>query len=126
MDSIEKIIELGKLGYSRDEISALMAVNTEGKKGPIEEPKKAEMPKAEIKEPSTITDDKTQLAQSEQITKTEDNSKVMSDEQFTKLLQTISAGNANIDVPPTVSLEDVLAKHYVSMFGGKPEETKKE
>ena len=42
----------------------------------------------------------------------------MSNEQFTALLQSINAGNASIDLPPTYDINNVLADHYKTLMVG--------
>ena len=47
-----------------------------------------------------------------------DNSVSMSNAQFTALLQSINAGNASIDLPPTYDINNVLADHYKTLMVG--------
>ena len=47
-----------------------------------------------------------------------DNGVSMSNEQFTALLQSINAGNASIDLPPTYDINNVLADHYKTLMVG--------
>ena len=47
-----------------------------------------------------------------------DNGVSMSNAQFTALLQSINAGNASIDLPPTYDINNVLADHYKALMVG--------
>ena len=47
-----------------------------------------------------------------------DNGVSMSNAQFTALLQSINAGNASIDLPPTYDINNVLADHYKTLMVG--------
>ena len=52
------------------------------------------------------------------VAQTTDNGVSMSNEQFTALLQSINAGNASIDLPPTYDINNVLADHYKTLMVG--------
>ena len=47
-----------------------------------------------------------------------DNGVSMSNAQFTALLQSINAGNASIDLPPSYDINNVLADHYKTLMVG--------
>ena len=53
-----------------------------------------------------------------QPTVAQQNGVAMSNEQFTALLQSINAGSASIDLPPTYDINKVLADHYKTLMVG--------
>lgn len=113
--TLDEIITLGKMGYTKEEIEKLSLPTKEepmkeapgldgvqlseeqlskllslGKEVPKEEPKEA--PK-------------------------ENTSTTLSNEQFDILLQKLRANGANIDVPKTPDIQEKLADHFKSLFG---------
>ena len=92
--TINDIVALSNAGFSKAEILALTA---------------QVQPTAQVKP--------TDQVQSTAPTQT-DNGVSMSNAQFTALLQSINAGNASIDLPPTYDINNVLADHYKVLMVG--------
>ena len=87
--TINDIVALSNAGFSKAEILALTAQPT------VAQPTVAQHTVAQT-----------------------DNGVSMSNAQFTALLQSINAGNASIDLPPTYDINNVLADHYKTLMVG--------
>ena len=94
--TINDIVALSNAGFSKAEILALTSQSTVAQ--PTAQPTVAQ-PTAQ---PTAQTD----------------NGVSMSNAQFTALLQSINAGNASIDLPPTYDINNVLADHYKTLMVG--------
>ena len=92
--TISDIVALSNAGFSKAEILALTAQPT------VAQPTVAQ---PTVAQPT--------VAQT-------DNGVSMSNAQFTALLQSINAGNASIDLPPTYDINNVLADHYKVLMVG--------
>ena len=90
--TINDIVALSNAGFSKAEILALTAQPT----APVQ-PTAPAQPTAPVQT---------------------DNGVSMSNAQFTALLQSINAGNASIDLPPTYDINNVLADHYKTLMVG--------
>ena len=104
--TINDIVALSNAGFSKAEILALTAQPT------VAQPTVAQPTVAQptVAQP-TAPVQPTASAQT-------DNSVSMSNAQFTALLQSINAGNASIDLPPTYDINNVLADHYKTLMVG--------
>ena len=103
--TINDIVALSNAGFSKAEILALTAQPT------VAQPTVAQPTVAQptVAQPSVAQP--TAPAQT-------DNGVSMSNAQFTALLQSINAGNASIDLPPTYDINNVLADHYKTLMVG--------
>ena len=103
--TINDIVALSNAGFSKAEILALTAQPT------VEQPTLAQPTVAQptVAQPT--------VAQPTAPVQT-DNGVSMSNAQFTALLQSINAGNASIDLPPTYDINNVLADHYKTLMVG--------
>ena len=97
--TINDIVALSNAGFSKAEILALTAQPT------VAQPTVAQPTVAQptVAQPTVAQADK---------------SVSMSNAQFTALLQSINAGNASIDLPPTYDINNVLADHYKTLMVG--------
>ena len=100
--TINDIVALSNAGFSKAEILALTAQPT-AQAQPTEQAQPTAQPTAQVQP--------TAQAQT-------DNGVSMSNAQFTALLQSINAGNASIDLPPTYDINNVLADHYKTLMVG--------
>ena len=92
--TISDIVALSNAGFSKAEILALTAQPT------VAQPTVAQ---STVAQPTVAQPD---------------NGVSMSNAQFTALLQSINAGNASIDLPPTYDINNVLADHYKTLMVG--------
>ena len=100
--TINDIVALSNAGFSKAEILALTAQPTVAQPTVVQ-------PTAQptVAQPTVV-----------QPTAQPGNGVSMSNEQFTALLQSINAGNASIDLPPTYDINNVLADHYKALMVG--------
>ena len=96
--TINDIVALSNAGFSKAEILALTAQPT----APVQ-PTAPLQPIAPVQPTAPVQTD---------------NGISMSNAQFTALLQSINAGNASIDLPPTYDINNVLADHYKTLMVG--------
>lgn len=96
--TINDIVALSNAGFSKAEILALTAQPT----APVH-PTAPVQPTAPAQPTAPVQTD---------------NGVSMSNAQFTALLQSINAGNASIDLPPTYDINNVLADHYKTLMVG--------
>ena len=96
--TINDIVALSNAGFSKAEILALTAQPT----APVQTTAPVE-PTAPVQPTASVQTD---------------NGVSMSNAQFTALLQSINAGNASIDLPPTYDINKVLADHYKTLMVG--------
>ena len=97
--TINDIVALSNAGFSKAEILALTAQPT------VAQPTVAQ---PTVAQPTVAQPTVAQTG----------NGVSMSNEQFTALLQSINAGNASIDLPPTYDINNVLADHYKMLMVG--------
>ena len=113
--TINDIVALSNAGFSKAEILALTAQPT------VEQPTLAQPTVAQptVAQPTVAQPTVAQptVAQPTAPVQT-DNGVSMSNAQFTALLQSINAGNASIDLPPTYDINNVLADHYKTLMVG--------
>lgn len=118
--TIDEIITLGKMGYSKEDIEKLSVPKKE-------EPKKEEAKKEEPKHDGIrISEEQLSklLSLGKELPKEEpkeepkeNTSTTLSNEQFDILLQKLRTNGANIDVPKTPDIQEKLADHFKSLFG---------
>ena len=113
--TINDIVALSNAGFSKAEILALTAQPT------VAQPTVAQPTVAQptVAQPTVAQPTVAQptVAQPTAPVQT-DNGVSMSNAQFTALLQSINAGNASIDLPPTYDINNVLADHYKTLMVG--------
>lgn len=103
--TLEQILKLTEAGYTKADIEALTAPK-QAATAPKEAPKAPVAPEApatpeikeEVKAPANF---------------------VLDQNQFREFLQTVRAGQAAIDVPPTVDINQRLADHYTAIVTGQ-------
>lgn len=103
--TLEQILKLTEAGYTKADIEALTAPK-QAPATPKEAPKAAAVPEApatpgikeEVKAPANF---------------------VLDQNQFREFLQTVRAGQAAIDVPPQVDINQKLAEHYTAIVTGQ-------
>lgn len=105
---VSEVLKLIEAGYTKDEINAFNAPK-------VEDPVVVDPTPAQKVEPE---EKKAPEAVQDPVKPGADNI-VISADQFGALLQAVKAGTANIDVPPTVNINDVLANHYQSILKGE-------
>lgn len=105
--TVEQILKLTEAGYTKADIEALTA------------PKQAAAaPKAELKAPAAPEAPATLPEATTPEVKAPANF-VLDQNQFREFLQTVRAGQAAIDVPPTVDINQKLAEHYTAIVTGQ-------
>ena len=106
--TINDIVALSNAGFSKAEILALTAQA---------HPTAQVQPTAQTQ--PTVAQTQPTVAQTQPTAQGQtDNGVSMSNAQFTALLQSINAGNASIDLPPTYDINNVLADHYKTLMVG--------
>ena len=103
--TLEQILKLTEAGYTKPDIEALTAPK-QATAAPKEAPKVTAAPEApavpeikeEVKAPANF---------------------VLDQNQFREFLQTVRAGQAAIDVPPQVDINQKLAEHYTAIVTGQ-------
>lgn len=126
--TLDQIIALGAMGYTKADIEAL-------RKPEAQKPEENPEVKPEVKNEAndTITLSNEQLAkllasnsndnasekEKEPVKEVsaEPKSTTLSDSQFDALLQKLRADGANIDVPKKVNVEERLGEHFKALFG---------
>ena len=131
--TINDIVALSNAGFSKAEILALTAQPTVAQPAvaqpTVAQPTVAQPAVAQptVAQPAVAQPTVAQPAVAQptvaqptvaQPTVAEQNGVSMSNEQFTALLQSINAGNASIDLPPTYDINNVLADHYKTLMVG--------
>ncbi len=122
--TLDQIIALGAMGYTKADIEAL---------GKPEAQKPEVKPEVKTEANDTITLSNEQLAkllasnsndnasekEKEPVKEVsaEPKSTTLSDSQFDALLQKLRADGANIDVPKKVNVEERLGEHFKALFG---------
>lgn len=102
--SAEDILKLVKAGYTRAEIDAM------GAEAPSNEANmENNIDEADNKHPDQKEASASQPAHGIN----------MSEEQFTKLMQSINLNNATADIPPNKDINSILGDHYKSLILGK-------
>ena len=98
--TINDIVALSNAGFSKAEILALTAQPT------VAQPTVAQPTVAQptVEQPT--------------VAQPTDSGVSMTNAQFTALLQSINAGSASIDLPPTYDINNVLADHYKTLMVG--------
>ena len=107
--TINDIVALSNAGFSKAEILALTAQPT------VAQPTVAQ---PTVAQPTVAQPTVAQPTVAQPTVAQADNSVSMSNAQFTALLQSINAGNASIDLPPTYDINNVLADHYKTLMVG--------
>ena len=102
--TINDIVALSNAGFSKAEILALTAQPT------VAQPT--------VAQPTVAQPTVAQPTVAQPTVAQTDNGVSMSNAQFTALLQSINAGNASIDLPPTYDINNVLADHYKTLMVG--------
>ena len=97
--TINDIVALSNAGFSKAEILALTAQPT-------------------VAQPTVAQPTVAQPTVAQPTVAQTDNGVSMSNAQFTALLQSINAGNASIDLPPTYDINNLLADHYKTLMVG--------
>ena len=128
--TINDIVALSNAGFSKAEILALTAQPTVAQptvaQPTVEQPTVAQPTVAQptveqptVEQPTVAQPTVAQptIAQPTSPVQT-DNGISMSNAQFTALLQSINAGKASIDLPPTYDINKVLADHYKTLMVG--------
>lgn len=103
--TVEEILKLTEAGYTKADIETLTAPK-QAPAVPKEAPKVTVAPEApatpeikeEVKAPANF---------------------VLDQNQFREFLQTVRAGQAAIDVPPQVDINQKLAEHYTAIVTGQ-------
>jgi len=112
--NINDILTLTQAGWSKDEIIALSSAENPAPAAPIAvpaaEPVPAPAPAPVKVEP--VANPTPAPAQP---------SPVLTQEQFTQLLQAVKLNNATVDLPPKFNLDEQLASHFTAIMGGKSE-----
>lgn len=103
--TLEQILKLTEAGYTKADIEALTAPK-QAPATPKEAPKAPAAPEA----PAITPDPKEVKAPA---------NFVLDQNQFREFLQTVRAGQAAIDVPPTVDINQKLAEHYTAIVTGQ-------
>lgn len=107
--TVNDLLALTKAGFTKEEIYAL----TSG----ANEPKTNEQTKPEQKQ--------TEVAQTQPESKPEAQPEAkqatpaLTDAQVKQLAQMLNVGQASIDVPPNVSLDDKMSEHFKNLILGK-------
>lgn len=104
--TLEQIIKLTEAGYTKADIDALTAPK-QVPAVPKEAPKATAAPEA----PATVPDPQPEVKAPANF--------VLDQNQFREFLQTVRAGQAAIDVPPTVDIHQRLADHYTAIITGQ-------
>jgi hypothetical protein len=107
--TINDIVALSNAGFSKAEILALTAQPT------VAQPTVAQ---PTVAQPTVAQPTVAQPTVAQPTVAQTDNGVSMSNAQFTALLQSINAGNASIDLPPTYDINNVLADHYKALMVG--------
>ena len=112
--TISDIVALSNAGFSKAEILALTAQPT------VAQPTVAQPTVAQptVAQPTVAQPTVAQSTVAQPTVAQPDNGVSMSNAQFTALLQSINAGNASIDLPPTYDINNVLADHYKTLMVG--------
>lgn len=124
--TIEQILALGQMGYTKADIDALGAAP---ESQPKEEPRPArtqEEPKEEEKPLMSADDILKALGQQMPEQKPAEPSNVtMTTDQFNELIQNIRLNGASLDVPAKTNLQDALVNHTLARLGGLSSESSK-
>lgn len=122
--TIEQIMQLGAMGYTKADIEAMDKLSPEQKEPEKKEPEGEKL--------VTLTSAQLELLMGKQeVTKEEPEEKkepanaTFTDEQFEKFMQGLRANGANIDVPKKVDLDEKLADHFASLFGASKDNKEK-
>ena len=117
--TINDIVALSNAGFSKAEILALTVQPTVAQPT-VAQPAVAQ-PSVEqptVAQPAVAQPTVAQPAVAQTTVAQTDKGVSMSNAQFTALLQSINAGNASIDLPPTYDINNVLADHYKTLMVG--------
>ena len=104
--TLEQILKLTEAGYTKADIEALTAPK-QAAAAPKEAPKAPAAPEA----PATTPEPKEEVKAPANF--------VLDQNQFREFLQTVRAGQAAIDVPPQVDINQKLAEHYTAIVTGQ-------
>lgn len=104
--TLEQILKLTEAGYTKADIEALTAPK-QAPATPKEAPKAPAAPEA----PAITPEAKEEVKAPANF--------VLDQNQFREFLQTVRAGQAAIDVPPTVDINQKLAEHYTAIVTGQ-------
>ena len=124
--TINDIVALSNAGFSKAEILALTAQPTVAQPTVVQPTAQPTVAQPTVAQPTvaqpTVVQPTAQPTVAQptvvQPTAQPGNGVSMSNEQFTALLQSINAGNASIDLPPTYDINNVLADHYKALMVG--------
>lgn len=117
--TLEEIITLGKMGYSKEDIEKLSVPE---KKEPTKEAPKLDgiqLSEEQLSKLLSLDKEVPKEVPKEEPKKEEpkENTTTLSNEQFDVLLQKLRSNGANIDVPKTPDIQEKLAEHFKSLFG---------
>ena len=132
--TVNDIIALSNAGFSKAEILALTSQQSAQPTAPVAQPTApvtqptapvaqptapVAQPTAPVAQPTApVAQPTAPVAQPTAPVAQPKDGVSMSNEQFTALLQSINAGNASIDLPPTYDINKVLADHYKTLMVG--------
>ena len=117
--TINDIVALSNAGFTKAEILALTAQPTVAQ-STVAQPTVAQPTVAQptVAQPTVAQPTVAQPTVAQPTVAQTDNGVSMSNAQFTALLQSINAGKASIDLPPTYDINNVLADHYKTLMVG--------
>lgn len=114
--TIDQVIKLSELGFTKEEILALAPAQ------PVPEPTPAPTPSEPTPAPVVEPTPAPVVEPTPAPTPSAPIQAVLSQEQLTQLAQAINAGGAKVDVPPKYNVDDVLANHFKSLMIGETKE----